>query len=128
MLGAKQWETRSWRTHYTGWIAIHAAIGFPKWAKELVGEEPFSNFLTGLELPRGMLLGVVQLWGCKRSEDAIGSASRTEQAFGDWSPGRWVWGLQYPSRLRRPIQAKGSLGLWNLAPEQETVFRQAARI
>ena len=23
MLGQKQWETRSWRTHYTGALAIH---------------------------------------------------------------------------------------------------------
>jgi activating signal cointegrator 1 len=33
-IGAKRIETRSWPTNYRGPLAIHAAKGFPKWAKE----------------------------------------------------------------------------------------------
>ena len=32
-IGAKRIETRSWPTKYRGPLAIHAAKGFPKWAK-----------------------------------------------------------------------------------------------
>lgn len=35
-IGAKSIETRSWRTRYTGPLAIHAAKGFPKTAHALV--------------------------------------------------------------------------------------------
>jgi hypothetical protein len=34
-LGAKTFETRSWKTDYSGPLAIHAAKGFPGWAKDL---------------------------------------------------------------------------------------------
>lgn len=33
-VGVKQWETRSWPTGFRGPVAIHAAKGMPKWAKE----------------------------------------------------------------------------------------------
>src|SRR3954451_22243677 len=32
-IGAKQIETRSWGTSYRGWLAIHAAKGYPDAAK-----------------------------------------------------------------------------------------------
>lgn len=33
--GAKRVETRSWKTPYRGWLGIHAAKGFPAWARLL---------------------------------------------------------------------------------------------
>ena len=44
-IGAKRIETRSWSTSYRGPIAIHAAKGFPRWAKDLVRTEPFASAL-----------------------------------------------------------------------------------
>jgi hypothetical protein len=45
--GAKRIETRSWKTSYRGPLAIHAAKGFPKAAREVCGHDPFR---TALEL------------------------------------------------------------------------------
>jgi len=44
-IGAKSIETRSWSTSYRGPIAIHAAKGFPKWASETCGDDPFRTEL-----------------------------------------------------------------------------------
>ena len=44
-MGAKQVETRSWSTAYRGQIAIHAAKGYPKEARELCETEPFKSIL-----------------------------------------------------------------------------------
>jgi activating signal cointegrator 1 len=38
-IGAKRIETRSWRTSYRGPLAIHAAKGFPKWARATVRDD-----------------------------------------------------------------------------------------
>ena len=38
-IGAKRIETRSWRTSYRGPLAIHAAKGFPKWAREFAQDD-----------------------------------------------------------------------------------------
>ena len=43
-IGAKRIETRSWSTKYRGPLAIHAAKGFPAWAKDMCG----SLLVTGL--------------------------------------------------------------------------------
>src|SRR2546427_534687 len=45
--GAKRIETRSWRTDYRGQLAIHAAVGFPLWARGRCFEEPFYSRLFG---------------------------------------------------------------------------------
>ena len=56
-LGLKRFETRSWQTSYRGPLAIHAAKGFPRWARELCAEEPFRMALSGLleHCPPGLL-------------------------------------------------------------------------
>ena len=119
ILGQKQWETRSWRTNYTGPLVIHAALGFPRWAQDLLQEEEFARVLGNSRLPRGELMGVVNLWCCKPTDEVVRRQGNLEKAFGDWSPGRWAWGLQHPRRAQRPVRAKGSLGLWTLNPKLE---------
>lgn len=44
-IGAKRVETRSWSTNHRGPVAIHAAKGFPKFARDLVWAEPFQGRL-----------------------------------------------------------------------------------
>ncbi|WP_110955740.1 ASCH domain-containing protein [Anaerosinus massiliensis] len=43
--GAKKIETRSWRTHYRGKIAIHAAKSLKAWHMNLAWEEPIFSAL-----------------------------------------------------------------------------------
>ncbi len=44
-IGVKSTETRSWRTWYRGPLLIHAAKGFPRWARDLCNREPFATVL-----------------------------------------------------------------------------------
>jgi hypothetical protein len=122
-IGAKQIETRSWRTDFSGQLAIHAAKGFPAWAKATCDEPPFRDVLRAhrlgaSDLPVGKILCVANLLTCIPTEDvpwdeALGDCPH-EREFGDYAEGRWAWifdgTLQtfYP-----PIAARGSLGLWN---------------
>lgn len=47
VLAAKTVETRSWGTPYRGYLAIHAAKGFPAWAIDACFEYPFHQVLSG---------------------------------------------------------------------------------
>jgi activating signal cointegrator 1 len=60
-IGEKRVETRSWGTKYRGPLAIHAAKGFPKWAREVCRTEPFERVLwiAGYRLFEDLPLGVV---------------------------------------------------------------------
>ena len=118
-IGAKRFETRSWRTNYRGPLVIHAAIGFPKRAAELCSREPFTTalaragILSPTDLPRGAFLATCRLIDCIPTEQAVGNLpSEYELAFGDYSPGRWAWHLTDVTRLAVPIPARGALGLW----------------
>src|SRR4051812_37374075 len=97
VLGIKRLETRRWRTPHSGLLAIHASRSFPDAGRLLCRQEPLRTLLaeagfdTEYDLPRGVLLGTVQLRRCVRSEeidlDALGDI---ERAVGDFSPGRWA--------------------------------------
>lgn len=128
-LGKKHVETRSWRTDYRGPLAIHAAKGFPQWAKDTAWEEPFLSALKsypGPPLPIGCVLATCRLVACVPTDavhisdfgqfvidhEGLLAISATEHCFGDYSPLRWAWLLADIKPLTTPIPAKGSLGLW----------------
>lgn len=132
-IGAKQVETRSWRTHYRGWMAIHAAAGFPQSCREQVMEEPFRSALVaggcdvpwgtaklaGYLLPRGSVVAVARLVDCRMTglggqleAEWIRKLSDNERSFGDYSPGRYGWILDDVRPFPEPIPARGALGLW----------------
>lgn len=120
-VSAKQIETRSWYTAYRGPLLIHAAKGFPKWAKETAEEDDFRNALNGLlpgQLPISAILCKVELVGCVRTDSvdklrSVGIVPRAQEIlFGDYGEGRWAWGLRMVEVFTEPIPAKGALGLW----------------
>jgi len=117
-LGAKQFETRSWRSWYTGPVLIHASKSYPGWAKAYEKEEPFYSALRPRgcyaypELACGHIIGRAEIVQCFRTELIRGPLSETEIAFGDYSDGRFAWKLANASFLPKPILAKGALGLW----------------
>jgi hypothetical protein len=116
-IGAKRIETRSWGTRYSGPLAIHAAKGCPKWARETFYESPFFEVLreTGLtgpkDLPLGVIVATCNLQACRFTRDVAAYLSEQECAFGDYTDGRFAWILSHivPTDL---IPARGSLGLW----------------
>lgn len=122
---AKRLETRSWPTRYRGPLAIHAAKGFPRDAISLCFEEPFATFLRAHEittpagLPRGVIVATCTLRDCIPTVglfgelQGLGWVSDHEDAFGDFSEGRFAWVLDDVKRLDPPVPARGSLGLWD---------------
>jgi len=123
-LEAKRIETRSWRTSYRGWLAIHAGKTLPAMERALCEQEPFRTALLrdttldptrplAAQLPRGCIIAVVRLDSCLPME-AIEPPDEQERSFGDYTPCRYAWYLSQVYRLPRPIPARGALGLWRI--------------
>jgi hypothetical protein len=111
--GRKQYETRGWRPDprrlvppFT--LAIHAAKGWTEDDRRLalaMGYDPG-------ELPRGAIVAVVTVVAIRRAEELIAEIGYPEEMAGDWSSGRWAWQLADVEFVRKPIPARGALGLW----------------
>jgi len=115
-------------------------------------KEPFYSVLQSLSdysspnyalydpLPRGAVLAVCDLKDCfeilttfstpeqiRRPEVAcvVGflPISDQERAFGNYTPGRFMWILENIRELKHPIPAKGALGLWEWTPPQDLEFK-----
>jgi hypothetical protein len=103
----KKFETRHWPTFYRGPLAIHAAQRPCPPIDDLLVELCCDTFGQNwrAELPRGRMLGIVDLVECKSTEaydvDAI------EQLCGNWAPGRYAWRLEEPRVFADPPLAKG---------------------
>jgi len=59
VLGAKEYETRSWATKHTGRIAIHVSKTFDAASRRLCLYEPFSTHLEGFGMTRRFTLGAI---------------------------------------------------------------------
>jgi hypothetical protein len=134
-IGAKTIETRPWATSYRGPLAIHAAKGFPKEARDLLWKDFdfYAAFrpdhaaalkLAGVrlvpnaaacavsgQLPLGSVVATCRLVSIIVTS-RITALSDQERAFGDYSPGRYAWILEDVKPLAVPIPAKGALSLW----------------
>lgn len=131
--GSKQFETRSWETLYRGPLAIHAA---QRWTRDLLsqckaryfaeaigrlcptlGVVPYSKlaaFRADAILPLGMVVGVVDLVAVTLITDANAPESPYERAFGDYTPGRFMWTLENPRRLVTPFTFRGGQSVFNV--------------
>ena len=110
-VGAKRFETRSFPVSYRGPLAIQAAKRFPPECRELVHTEPFRSVLGAPIWHLGRILAVVDLVDCVRITSS-NAPDGDEYAFGDYTPGRFMWRLDNVRRLPAPIPCKGALGLW----------------
>ena len=137
--GAKLVETRSWSTRYRGQLAIHAAKGFPAYARLLSMEAHFWLPLTDAghslvqihrsdrlihDLPLGAVVAVAQLVDCVSTETLARTLSGRELAFGDYTKGRHAWVLADVVALRLPVQTRGALGLWKLDEDTYAKVRE----
>lgn len=124
----KRIETRSWKTSYRGPLAIHAAMGFPKYARQACLEQTFyeaMRFVPPDLAPaacRGEVIATCRLVDCVPAEFARFNFphvwSWKELVFGDFTQGRYAWILADVKRLPRPIKAKGALSLWEWTPPE----------
>lgn len=139
-IGAKRIETRSWATRYRGPLAIHAANSFPKLARDLCGDDPFTfdlvkgGYMGPDTLPRGVVVAIVKLAECclikkdglYRLIPGLKDPPKwfaqlpvePEISFGDYTPGRFAWILEDVIKLPEPIPAKGHQSLWNWEPPE----------
>jgi hypothetical protein len=139
-IGAKKFETRSWRTAYRGPIAIHSAKSFPKKCQSLCSQEPFRCVLHGAgydypwNFPCGYVLAVAELTDCFRVTEKLPEflgkechfvyfngkvattkiVDRMQFFFGDFSKDRYIWELSNVQGVNPIIPCKGSLGLWTV--------------
>lgn len=116
-LGWKSVETRGWSTAYRGPLAIHAAKGWPRVAREFAATERALGRLPE-RLPLGAVVCIVTLARIERAEDLAPSLTGLERLLGDYGRGRFGWVLQLEYVLPEPLPARGALGLWEWAPPE----------
>ncbi|MBY0522212.1 MAG: ASCH domain-containing protein [Gemmataceae bacterium] len=134
VLGAKRYETRSWPTFHRGRLAIHASRRMPESARALCEREPFRSILRqsgyrgSADVPRGMILGSVELLDCLPAHivrDEL-SLDSPELHFGDFRRGRWAWRLQDAQPFPVPRPYLGRLGVYEIPdPAVEPVLVSA---
>lgn len=136
--GWKKIETRSWRTHYRGPLALHAAAGYtgvggrfefericldlPKVVRNVIDDHYGFGPARIWNLPLGALIAVTYVLDCVPTEES--DADADERAVGDFSSGRWAWELREPVKLNRPIPIVGHQGLWDV---YDSVIPESAR-
>ena len=119
--GKKRCETRSWKTNYRGEILIHAGKqNLTLCMKhETIFEARYMKQagVFDIELATGAIIGKADLVNCVRIDEAIHRLVREqhieEDAFGNFSPGRYAWVMENPVLFDTPIPARGRQGLWN---------------
>jgi hypothetical protein len=145
-IGAKKVETRSWATKHRGLIAIHAAKGFPGWAKDQCYSVRFADALWPnanpksvisdivKELPLGAIIAVASITACESTNyfgllsNWIGDLSAQEKAFGDYSKNRYGWFLDEVQPLITPIPCRGALSLWDVHTDVEQVIKEQLKM
>jgi hypothetical protein len=139
--GAKRLETRSWAPYSSAIgrdFAIHAGMlwteeqregcfdGWPAIRAALV--EGGLGTLEAVGALRGHILAVATLAEVVRfdnrcpcgfmehRDDPCERHGPDERFFGDMTPGRFGWRWSNVRRLSRPVRARGSQGIWKVAP------------
>lgn len=133
VIGAKKIETRSWNTKHRGPILIHASKKIGKEQKELIHSKIFWSKLKHLEeLPLGRIVGKVDIiktaptsyfnsfFRVKKFKElqaftsggVVDLNTKDEQAFGDFSSGRYGWLLKNPVAFtEHNFEIPGQLGI-----------------
>lgn len=119
--GRKKIETRSWSTHVTGPVLVHAAMTDKgmrdalRYAPELceICTDQFGKN-WGNVMPRGALIGVVLL-SASNPTDAISIAHLPgEGHMGNFGPGRYGWYAEKAALFKEHVPYKGSQGFFNV--------------
>lgn len=107
-------ETRSWKTNYRGKIYIHASLKKVQKNTEIINN--LINLLKDKDFKYGHIIAEANLVDCiYMDEEFLSKIKENNQEYicGEYSLGRYAWVLENIKPLKEPIQAKGSLGLWN---------------
>ena len=114
--GVKHYETRPRRTNIRGRVAVHAGrLDEVQATKHLTNGEFWAVLEAaggGGNLPRGAVIGTVEIVDCVPVEELVDSLDNRERLLGDYSLGRFAWVLQNPVMFKTPIPAHGKHGLF----------------
>ncbi len=114
-VGAKQYETRHWKTSYRGALVICTA---KKRDREILASfealrPDFLRYGVKMEPCRfGVALCLVDLVDCIPTEIIGDGAAESERRFGNFAPGRYAWLLENVRPFAKPIPVRGQQGLW----------------
>ncbi len=112
--GIKKIETRHWPLPQSirGPIAIHATKRVIKVVDPYFDDALVWRNLSYNDLPRGCILCYFDHTECIKitSENA---PDYPERAFGDYTPGRYMWKMEGLSVLPEPLMIQGRQGIWN---------------
>lgn len=121
-LGAKQYETRSWKPDKLrrgDFLAIHAGKQFGDDELYWCGQDPFQRVLRmhdirfpAAQLPRGKVLCICQFVDIFHTEDIRLTLTDQELAFGNYQPKRYAWQLEVVYVCEPPIPAAGQQYIW----------------
>lgn len=120
LAGHKRFETRGWGTMHRGPLAIHAArylgdeiVQFCQrpWLRALLQN---AGYASVVDLPRGHVLGVVELVDCISLPAQDLELSARDRQLGDFRSGNFAWCLREPRFLESPHQYAGKLGLFEI--------------
>jgi hypothetical protein len=144
-LGCKRIETRGYRTHHRGPIAIHASMSARPEYMGVIRDMPAADaaafiaagYAVGgkpslLKLPQACIVAIAEIQGVCPVEElqraryttASGSSILTdgERYWGNYSAGRFGWILVNIRRLAKPIPTRGYQGLWDWTPPADLRF------
>jgi hypothetical protein len=126
-IGIKQWETRSWPTSVRGEVAIHAAKGFPGWAKEFARSEQAEGRLPQGHLPLGAVVCIAELVECRQTKTLAPEIGEIETMYGDYSEGRFAFKLINVRTLAEPVLWRGALRFWTVEWELHRLISEQLR-
>lgn len=107
----KIYETRSWKTNYRGEIYIHASMSLSK-----IENVDTANKYLRSNINPGYILCRCELIDCIPMTDEFIeyiNSETNESNYGIYSNGRYAWKLKLLEVLKKPIPAKGKLGIWD---------------
>ena len=113
--GIKDIENRTRRTTFRGRILIHASKA--QWSgfiadflteeqAKAVCEAKIEDSDFRKSLVRGMIIGSIEIYDCVKNDSSIWAEKNV-----------WNWKVRKPILFKKPIPAKGKLGLWNFEKE-----------
>ena len=106
--GYKEFEFRSWKTNYRGYLFIHAGCGVDKeWLDKV------KDF--NLNFPKKRILCIVKLEDCILIDDSFNKMinNKDERIYGRKERTGYAWKLKLVKSIDSMEEVKGQLGLWN---------------
>lgn len=142
--GKKTIETRPMAHQYRGMFLVHASKPWNQQCqteacsnahienalRELGYSSPFAvGFASAVgkswnDLPRGAVIGMVDLIDCKPSEDLVNTINDAEMSMGNYEPGRYGWICSRFTPFKTPVPMPGEQSLFYLKTDYEAAVRE----